>query len=59
MCVDNSRLKLSFISPTINSLSEHDAQVLTIKYMCENIQIFIEAENKINGLGKNFALLDH
>jgi hypothetical protein len=29
--VDNSRMNLSSISPIINGLSDHDAQILTIK----------------------------
>jgi hypothetical protein len=33
--VDNSRLNITSVSPTINTLSEHNVQVLTIK----NIQI--------------------
>jgi hypothetical protein len=54
--VDNSRLNLSFISPTINGPSEQDNLIPTIKYVCKNTQISFEAENKISGLGNDFAL---
>jgi len=32
--VDNSRLESSYTSPLINSLSDHDAQFLTINNIC-------------------------
>jgi hypothetical protein len=50
--VDDSGLKLSFISPTTLKFSQ-------LKYMSKNKQISFEEENKINGLENNFALSDH
>lgn len=38
--VDNSKINLSSISPIIDGLSDHDAQILTIKYICSTINKF-------------------
>jgi hypothetical protein len=38
--LDNSIINLSSISPTINGLSDHDAQILAIRNMCATINIF-------------------
>ena len=35
--VDNSRMNLPAISPTINSVTEHDAEILTIKNIYRTI----------------------
>jgi len=34
--VDNSRINLSFTSPTIYGILDDDAQILAIKYICTN-----------------------
>ena len=40
--VDNRRINLSSVSPTINDLSVHDAHILTITvYICNNKQILL------------------
>jgi len=46
--VDNSRLNINSVSPTINALSEHNIQVLTIKNIHNNKQFSLEPENQIN-----------
>ena len=38
--VDNSRINLSSVSPIINGLSNHDAQILTVKNICETVNKF-------------------
>lgn len=38
--MDNSRLNLSSISPKINGLSDHGAQILTIKNIYATINTF-------------------
>ena len=38
--MDNSRINLSSISPIINGLSDHDAQILTIKNVYATINKF-------------------
>ena len=39
--VDNSRINLSSVSPIINCLSDHDAQILTITYTHTHTHIYM------------------
>ena len=60
--VDNSRINLSYISPTINCPSDHDAQILTITNIYIYIYIYIyisfKGENQINRQYNNHAFSD-
>jgi len=46
--VDKIRINLSSISPIIKDLSDHDAQILTIKIISAIIKNFLKAEIQIN-----------
>jgi hypothetical protein len=49
-------ITLEKLSPSINGVSDQDAQIPTIKYIYTKENISFKAENEINGLGINFAL---
>ena len=65
--VDNNRINFSSVSPIINGLSDHDAQILTITniyiiyiyiYICNNKHISFKGENQINRQWSNHEFSD-